>query len=469
VRIFTASLVTETNTYSPIPTGWAAFERNRLQHGRSGRIQPFPDFASMIGWRERGEAEGHTVIESIAATAEPAGRTVRAVYEALRDEMLEDLRNAAPVDVVLLFLHGAMVAEGYDDVEGDLLARCREVAGDRAIVGAELDLHAHLTQTMLVNADCIIAYKEYPHVDIVERSRELYRICVDAATDGTRPRCAAYDCETIGMYPTTREPLRSFVDDMAARERDGILSLSLIHGFRWADVPERGTKMLAVANDAALGANTAREFGERFRTIRDAALLVPQPLDTVIARVAADTKGTLVIADVTDNAGGGAPGDSTFVLRALLEHGIADVATGTYYDPIAVELCFEAGVGARLDLRFGGKLGPASGDPIDGSVTVRGLRDAHAQDSMDDSGPVPLGRSAWITIDGIDVVLVSLRSQVFAPNAFTDLGIALHDKRAIVVKSSHHFYGKFAPLAAEVLYTNAPGALVMDFERGHFS
>ncbi|HEY5340304.1 MAG TPA: M81 family metallopeptidase, partial [Candidatus Aquilonibacter sp.] len=382
----------------------------------------------------------------------------------LRDELLADLERALPVDAVMLYLHGAMVAQGYDDCEGDVLERCRRLAGKDAVIGAELDLHAHLTPRMLAAANVIISYKEYPHIDIVDRARDLYRICMDAASGRTRPVSATFDCNSIGMWPTTREPLRSLVDDMSARERDGILSLSLIHGFPYGDVADAGAKMLAVADgDEALAARAAEEFGRRFVAMREEALLKVMPLDEALDVVANGDRGRLVLADVADNAGGGAPGDSTFVLRALLERGIENVITGTYYDPIAVDLCFEAGEGAHVDLRFGGKLGAASGDPIDARVEVRRLLEAHAQDYMDDSRLAPLGRSAWIHTAGIDIVLVSARTQVFAPNAFTGLGITLDDKRAIVVKSSHHFWAKFAPLASRVIHVGAPGALTADF------
>jgi len=454
LRIFIATLVTETNTFSPIPTGRQAFDRSPDQ----------PDVASMSTWRKLAQADGHSVCESIVAVAQPAGPTVRAVYEALRDELLADLEKALPIDVVLLYLHGAMVAQGYDDCEGDVLDACRRIAGKHAVIGAELDLHAHLTAQMLDAANVIVAYKEYPHTDIVDRARDLYRICIDAASGRTRPVSATFDCNTIGMWPTTREPLRSLVDEMSARERDGILSLSLVHGFPYGDVPDAGAKMLAIADgDEALAARVAEEFGQRFCSMRHEALLQAMPLEQALDAVANADRGPLVLADVADNAGGGAPGDSTFVLRALLERGIDNTVTGTYYDPIAVDLCFEAGEGAEIDLRFGGKLGKASGDPIDARVKVRRLLQAHAQDYMDDSRPAPLGRSAWIHTAGIDIVLASVRTQVFAPNAFTGLGITLEDKRAIVVKSSHHFWGKFAPLATQVIYVGTPGALAADF------
>lgn len=455
MRIFIATLVTETNTFSPIPTGRKAFDRSAHQ----------PDVAVMARWREMAGRDGHTVLESITAVAQPAGLTVRAVYEELRDELLADLAAELPVDVMLLYLHGAMVAEGYDDCEGDVLERCRRIAGDAVVIGTELDLHAHLTARMLAAANAVVLYKEYPHVDILDRAQDLYRICLDAASGRTHPVAAMFDCETIGMWPTTAQPMRSFVDDMVSRERDGILSLSLVHGFPYGDVPDVGAKMLAIADtDEALAQSVAQEFGRRFLDIRDEALLRAMPLDEALDVLANATGGPIVLADVADNAGGGAPGDSTFILRALLERGIDDVVTGTYYDPVAVDACFEAGEGAKLDLRFGGKLGAASGDPVDARVEVRRLLETHAQDYMDDSRLAPLGRSAWIRTGGIDIALASVRTQVYAPNAFTGLGIGLETRRAIVVKSSHHFWRKFAPLASRVIHVGAPGALTVDFD-----
>lgn len=453
MRIFTATLVTETNTFSPIPTGLQAFSRSRAQS----------DVASMAQWRALAERDGHSVVESVIAIAQPAGRTVRSVYESLRDEILADLRAAAPVDVILLYLHGAMAAEGYDDCEADVLEHCRSIAPN-AILGAELDLHAHLTTRMLAAANVIVAYKEYPHTDIVARAGDLYRLCVDAAAGKTHPAMAAYDCRMTSMFPTTAEPMRTFVDDMTACERDDILSLSLIHGFPWGDVPEAGAKMLAVTDgSAALAANIAEKFGKRLWEMRREVSLTGTTVADALDAVAATKDGPIVLADFADNAGGGAPGDSTFMLRELLDRGIENVVTGTYYDPGAVDMCFEAGEGATLDLRFGGKLGPASGAPIDARVTVMRLLEQHQQDAMDDTIPVLLGRSAWICAHGIDIVLASHRTQVFAPNAFTGLGITLGDKRAIIVKSSHHFYGKFAPLAKRVLHVATPGALSLDF------
>lgn len=464
MRIFTATIVTETNTFSPIPTGREAFELHGLQHGNRAPIQSTCELETMVRWRERAHRDGHDVVESIAAVAEPAGVTVGSVYESLREELLEDLRRALPVDVVLLFLHGAMVAQGYDDCEGDILGRVRAIAGQNTVVGAELDLHSHVTPAMLQHATLLLGYDEYPHTDIVQRGEALYELCIAAARKEIRPVMRAFDCRMTGMFPTTTPKMREFVHSMKKVRNGNVLSTSLIHGFPWGDVPDAGVKCLAITNgDETLAQETAALLGHKFWSIRNDVQLRAIDIDSALDRALASSAAPVVLADVADNAGGGAPGDSTFVLRRMLERNITDAVSGVYYDPGAVQLCFEAGEGARLDLRLGGKLGTASGTPLDVRVTVRKLREHHTQSWMHDSPPVLLGRAAWVEANRIHLVLATIRSQVFAPDAFTGLGIDLSTAKIIVVKSSHHFWAGFAPIAGDIIYVDSPGALRLDF------
>ncbi len=464
MKIFTGAIVTETNTFSPIPTGMEAFRLNGLQHGSREPIQISNEFATLVHWRELALSDGCTVSESVAGFAQPGGPTVRSVYEALRDELLEDLRRACPVDVVLLYLHGAMVAQGYDDCEGDILTRVRDLCGEGTIIGAELDPHSHLTQTMLDRTNVLIAYDEYPHTDIVARAQDLYRLCMAAARDEVRPVSRVFDCRMTAIYPTSLSPMRAFVDALKSLRTGKVLTTSLIHGFPWGDVAEAGTKMLAVCDgDPVLAERVATELGREFYGMREAARIHTLSIDEALEAAHSGGRYPVVLADVADNAGGGAPGDATFLLQRLIERREKDVVSGAYYDPAAVQMCFEAGEGATLDLRVGGKMGAASGSPLDVRVRVRALREEHVQDYMDDSAPCALGRSAWVDAGNVQLLLASVRSQIFAPNAFTGLGIPLESARIIVVKSSHHFWGKFAPIAAKIFHVDSPGALSMDF------
>ena len=249
MRVFSGTLATETNTFAPMPTGLSAFrERGYYPAGRH------PDHMSMFAGplfvaRQRAAQYGWTLIEGMVAAANPGGLVTRVAYEALRDELLADLKSAMPVDIVLLGLHGAMVADGYDDCEGDLLARVREIAGARAVIGAEIDPHAHVSELMVTSADVLIAFKEYPHVDVRERAEELVTLCQRKALGEIAFAPALVDCEMVVPIHTTRDPGRALVQRMQSLEgHDGILSVSIAQGFATGDVPDMGTKVLVYAD-----------------------------------------------------------------------------------------------------------------------------------------------------------------------------------------------------------------------------
>ena len=464
MKIFTAQLVTETNTFCTFPTGLGGFEQYGIFHGDASVRQPEQAGAILRMLRDMIEADGNEVVESLCAFAQPAGCTTGALYESLRDEIVADLRAALPVDAVQLMLHGAMVAEGVDDCEGDLVARLREVVGPHVPIGVELDLHCHFTELMRTSADVIICFKEYPHVDAEPRARELYALLKDRVAGTIRPVTAVVDCRMVGLWHTTREPMRGFVRRMQSFEgRDGVLSVSLGHGFPWGDVADSGARLWVVADgDMAKAQALATQLAGEFWALREATRPPSVDVAAALDRVQAGTAGPVVMGDVADNPGGGAPGDSTFILRRVLERGIADVAIGAFWDLGAIQVCSDAGVGAVIDLRVGGKCNPSSGDPVDVRVVVRAVKDEHRQTAL--GGGEALGRCVWVeAANGVHLLLASLRSQVYGTDAFTGIGISLDDKRAIVVKSTQHFHAQFAPLAAEVLYVSTPGALTLDF------
>ena len=211
------------------------------------------------------DERGWTLAPGLQAFAVPAGTTPRVVYEALRDELLADLDALMPLDAVMLFLHGAMIADGYDDCEGDILARVRARVGPNIPIGAELDLHCHVTSSMLETADVLVGYKHYPHTDTYDRLIDLFEIVADTAEGKVRPTMASAACRMIGMYHTTREPMSGFVDRMYALEREpGVLNVWLAHGFPYGDVPSIGAHVVvATDNDPAKARELARSLRDR--------------------------------------------------------------------------------------------------------------------------------------------------------------------------------------------------------------
>lgn len=465
MRTFIACLGTETNSFSSMPTGLATFEDSMLfRHDATQR--PANTFSLPLHiWRRKTEEIQGDVVESIAAFAQPAGPTMRPIYEGLRDEILDDLRNALPVDAVMLSMHGAMTAEGYEDCEGDTIGKVREIVGPDVVIGVELDLHCSITPQMVQNADAIVLFKEYPHTDVGPRAEELWEICRATHAGEIKPVMAVHDCRMINKYRTPKEPMKSIVAEMQAAEgEDGVLSVSFAHGFPWQDVPGTSSKMLVVTDDDAVRAtDVAAAFGKRIWDLRDELVEPMLSIEAAIATILAnDTGQPVVLADVADNAGGGAPSDSTFVLKALLEKEITDVLSGYYWDPVAVRFAEEAGEGSALTLRLGGKCGPSSGDPVDIKAMVRRIIEDGKQTFGD--ATAPMGKVAWLTLEnGPDVVLTTKRTQVFHPDGMTQLGIAPETYRGIIVKSSQHFYAGFAPIAASVQYISCDGAIPPDF------
>lgn len=469
MRVFTAALATETNTFAPMPTGLASYrERGYYKAGTHPETLSF--FAGPL-WaaRERGRRLGWQVIEGVVAAAQPSGITSREAWDTLREELLADLRAALPVDMVVLGLHGAMVAEGCDDCEGELLREVRAIVGPQVVVGAELDLHNHLTEAMVTQADLLVAFKEYPHTDVAERALELVDLCAATARREIRPQPAVVDTGHILTIHTTREPGSGLVQRMQALEgRDGVLSVSLTHGFPWGDVADMGTKVLVYTDrlqdaDGRRGQALARELADTVVALREQFdpqyLDVDAALDAALAEPGAgDSRGPVVIADKSDNPGGGAAGDSTFMLRRVLERGLTRVAMAPLWDPQSVRIAFEAGEGARLPLRLGGKVSPMSGDPVDADCTVRALRRDMTMTGLANT-PMALGDCALVQTQGVQVVLISKRNQAMGTDLFTQLGVDLMQQRIVVVKSSQHFHAAYAPLASRVLYADAPGSV----------
>jgi microcystin degradation protein MlrC len=261
----------------------------------------------------------------------------------------------------------------------------------------------------------------------------------------------------IELLPTSRQPMRGFVDRMRELEmQPGILSVSVIHGFMAGDVPDLGTKVIVVTdNDADLADHLARQLGEELFSYRGSTRPEFLSPEQALDRTEAIADGPVVIADVWDNPGGGVPGDSTVLLRAMLERGVKNAALASIWDPIAVRTCISAGEGARLQLRFGGKMSAGSGEPLDAEVIVRATRKAAVQ-SFGDS-VVPLGASVWIEVGGIDVILNTVRSQVFNPDIFSNFGIDPRAKSVLAVKSTNHFQEAFSHIASEILYVAIDG------------
>ena len=462
MRIFLATFGSEIDSFSPIPTSLDTFKVCCLLSAPLDEDEQNWAAAPQLLFRKLARERRHEVIESLCAHAMPAGVPGKALYESLRDEILDDLAKAGDVDVVLYHLHGALIADGYDDCEGDFLARTRAIVGPAARIGALFDLHAHLTTQMTSSATALVGLKEFPHTDYAQRSTELFNLVIDSAEGKTEPTSALFDCRMIGTIHTTREPMRSYVDRLGELEQndDKVLSVTLSHGFSRGDVPAMGASVLVVTDgDEGYAQALAERLGQELFAMRNQVvsnyLTIDQGLDHAMQLTG---KGKpVVIADVNDNAGGGAPSDNTLVLQALLDRGIGNACLAYLWDPVAVQIAQAIGVGGRTSMRIGGRT-PISGAPVDVNAEVIALRDGFQQRGYGSEVLIYVGDCAVIHADGIDIVLSSEREQPLSLDAFTGFGLTPQTRDIVVVKSTQHFYADFAPIAGDIVYVH-PHAL----------
>lgn len=456
MRIFTAVLATETNTFSPIWIDRSAFEASLYAPPGTHPKTPTLCSAPLTVGRTVAAKNGWTLIEGTAAWADPAGPINRLAYESLRDEILAQVRDALPLDAIVLGLHGAMVADGYDDPEGDFLGHIREIVGPDVLVCAELDPHSHLTAKRVSAADFFVAFKEFPHTDFVDRAEDLWRLVEGILSGDLQPAMSVFDCRMIDVFPTSQQPMRGFVDRMFEIERNDpdVLSISLIHGFMAGDVPEMGTKMIVVTNNKPQkGAQIAERLGLELFALRGQTRMHSVDEKTAVARALNVPSGPVVIADMWDNPGGGTAGDATIILQELMNVGASNAAVGSIWDPMAVRIAMAAGEGADISLRFGAKSAPDTGEPIDKRVTIR--RIVRNAEMMFGASRVPFGDAVTIAFDGIEVVLNSTRAQCFDKSLFEVMGIDPKSKKILVVKSTNHFHASFSAIASEIIYCAA--------------
>lgn len=464
--LFFASINTETNSFSSIPTRFEDYAAEMLRgrdvlYDADGNVRP-----SAAPVLEFAKDRSLDVVASLSTGSAPGAPTDDDAYERLRDEILDDLDKMRDLKAVLLGLHGAMISESCLDCEGDILARVRDVVGPSVPVAVVLDPHAHLTDRMVEHADFLVFMKEYPHTDGLERTKEALDV-IGGLLDGSLDLTSSVtNCELLGFFPTNKSPMREFVDGLFEKEKDdSVISISFIHGFPWGDTPDVGAKVLVYTNnDAPKAERLGRLVRDEIWAIKDETMLDTVEVGEAIDSIESAGSGPIVFGDVSDNPGGGAPGDSTFVLAELVARGVKNVVVGCLFDPESVSQCHAAGEGAEVSLSVGGKLSRFSGQPVKVIAIVRGIA-TNAKMNVADVVEFPMGDSAWVSVDGIDIVMISTRTQTYSPHGFTHLGLELADKAAVFVKSTNHFQAFFADLASEVRYVSTPGAIDFNLAR----
>ena len=469
MRVLIAGFQHETNTFAPSKTGYDDFVRGGAFPAlvRGGDLLAMRDINIPMGGFI-GAMRDAELVPVLWAGATPAAHVTRDAFERIAGEIVGAAAEA-DVDAIYLDLHGAMVCEHLDDGEGELLERLRRAVGPRVPIVASLDLHANVTQKMLTQADALVAYRTYPHVDMAEtgdraafllrrllqRGNALYRV--------SRPM--PFLIPLNGMC-TLMQPASAIYQAMAAAEENHGVSLSFAMGFPAADFPECGPLVWGYGDDESV----AREVGAIADQViaREADWAVPllSPEDAVrkAMAIAATATQPVVIADTQDNPGGGGDSDTTGMLRALMACGAEQAAMGLMVDPAAAAAAHAAGVGADITIGLGGHSGVVGDAPLEATYRVEQLSDGVCQYG----GPMMHGKwsgvgpSARLSLGGVQIVVSSHKDQMLDRNLYRMAGVEPEMMKILVNKSSVHFRADFQPIAEAVLVAKAPGPLLAD-------
>lgn len=426
------------------------------------------------GFIDGADKHGFEVVPLLWTFAYPSGLIQREVYDALKAEFLQRLADAestgGKIDGVLLDLHGAMVVEGIEDGDGDFIESVREAVGwDRPIIVTQ-DLHGNHTKRRVEMADAIVGFDTYPHIDMAERGREAADLIVATLKGEIKPAMAIHQlpilwsaaCQ-VTAHPPIDEAMRR-VHEM--EQRDGILVASLATGFPWANVPEMGASVIVVADgDGEVAQHAADELAGWVWDNRKRWYRMPPTAREALAEGEKQGKYPIMLADQPDNTGGGAPGDSTEVLKTFLEMKLQDALILYLVDPETAAQAHEAGVGEKISVRLGGKSHPAQGTPVEAEAEVMALSDGQfAYDGPMYAGLTGnMGQSAWLRIEGVNIVVVNAREQPLDPAFARSLGIDCAAMRYISVKSAVHFRSGFEKIAGSIHNINAQAIHTHDF------
>ena len=464
MRVFLAMLSHETNTFSNVPTDRAQFEARDLRYGGE-IVEAYRDTGTCLGGMiAAAERLGITLLPSVAASASPAGLVTRDIYEHVKQRMLADLKAAGRLDGVLLDLHGAMVLEGVDDGEGDIIAAVRQAVGPEVPIAVTLDFHGNLGKDMIGKADLLHGYKTYPHVDMAERGVEAAERLAQVIGGRIKPTAAWRKpplMPPLGRQGTARGPMRRLYDLADEMEKDPkVISISLFAGFPYADIPDAGLGIYVVTDDdKALAERLADQLARVAWEHRHEFIHTALPVKDAVAKALAADGRPIVLADMADNTGGGAAGDGTEILRELLRVGARSATVACIWDAAAVQACVKAGVGAHVTLDVGGKVDDRHGAPLRVTGTVRTLSDGRFihRGPMMHGLPGRLGTTAVLDVNDVKVILISYRWQTLDPEMIRFVGIDPLREKILVVKSTIHYRAAFEPIAKEIIEVDAPG------------
>ena len=469
LRVGIVALLQESNTFLARKTTWADFEHDVLVEGELLR-ERFAAAPHEIGGFFAGlESAQIEAVPIFAARAYPYGTILADDFLRLVERLVDSIRRAGPLDGLLVAPHGATVSEVAADADGYWLHQVRQLVGPELPIVGTLDPHANLSPWMVQSVNAFTAYRTNPHVDQRQRGLEAAELMARTLHGEIRPtQAACFPPMAINIVRqcTEEAPLTTLLAEVAAvRERQGVLSSSLLLGFPYADVPEVGSATLVVTDrDVPLAAQLANELGQRLWTMRhelDGNLI---SITDAVARVGSAPQPVCLL-DSGDNVGGGSPADGTLLAHELRARQVLP-AFVCLYDPEAVQRAEAVGVGKTVELALGGKTDALHGPPLVDQFTVLQIGDGvYQEDAVRHGGFTQFdqGRTALaVTAAGLTVMVTSRRALPFSLRQLTAFGVDPKRFRAIIVKGVNAPLAAYRSVCPTIIRVNTPGVTTAD-------
>ena len=467
-RILIGGIWHETNTFSPLPTDVDAFHRFQFLAGPA-LLTELAGTNSEIGGMIDAAGADLELVPSVHAGAIPSGLVTRAALDLVVDRLCRDATQSGPLDGILLALHGAMVAEGIDEADAYVAQRLRASVGPELPIVATFDSHANMTMALVEAVDVLIGYDTLPHVDMGDRGREAVAILRRILATGERPAKAFCKIPLLSVpqkQATIESPMQRVSELRDRLEAEpGIWTCSAIMGFPYCDVPQLGMATLAYGE-----AHAARSACERLATEiwsrRQEFLPKLETCDRAVAAAARLNTRPNMLVEPADNVGGGAPGDGTFVLRALIDARV-HAGVAVIWDPQAARDAAALGVGARFAGPIGGKTIALHGEPlmVEGRIRFAGPVRYRRDKRYFNGQLVDMGVSAVIDVDGLKIVLTSERIMPFDTQHLRSVGIDPEQEKFITMKCGSNWSSGFGDVAAGFAYVDTPGITSSNLER----
>ena len=475
MKILIARLNHETNTFSPVPTPIEAFSPT---YGEDAYRANKGMRTAMAAFIELAESLGATLVTPVSAMANPSGPVHAAAY----DELTRRIVEAAPgCDAILLDLHGAMVAENSPDGEGDLLARVRAAAPGVPLAVA-LDLHGNLTEKMVGNADVMVGFKTYPHIDMYETGEHAGRLLLQMLRGEARYRVCWHRVPLMShtLRSTTLDgPMRDAVEAARALERAGLPAVTVFSGFALADIEAPCMSVVATcraedANAQAAVDGLAQQIWQR----RAEYMYRSEPLADSLRHAESLAQGAtkpVLLLDHGDNCMSGGTCDTMDVLQAALELGLTGIAVGPLCDPEAVALLTDAGEGAEVEIDLGNKVPLHSIGLAKQPLRLRGTVRRVSDGAYTVTGPIytgqrcHMGRSVCFDTGSAQIVVTEQTHEPWDMGVFDCVGIDPTQFRYLLLKSRMYCRPVFVPLSAGLVECDSPGVTTSDYGRFPFS